>query len=681
MTNLESIITTLPHFSNLKPAEIESHLDTLLEKNRVEIENLCNRYDQGENISWREWSCVLEQLDNELSRQWSPVRHLNSVMNNDDLRKAHDACIPKLSRYGTEMAQHLGLYKLYQTIRNSDQFSSLQQADKKVIENALLRFKLNGITLDEDDKELFKQHKQKLAELKTNFEHNILDATQAWQLHIKRESDLGGLPEYVKAMGKQNAKAEKEPGWIFSLDAPSYLSILMFSNSRVIRREMYEAYVTRASDQGPDAGKYDNSENMLSLLEHRKAMARLLGFENYAELSIADKMAENTTEVIKFLNDLVEKSKPQAEKEFIELENFARDELSIEDFSAWDVAYASEKLKQKAYGISQEELKPYFSAPKVISGMFEIVHRLYGISIEQQLNVDVWHQDVQFYTIKDQLGDLRGGFYLDLYARNNKRGGAWMDECLGRVMNDQLTQLPVAYLTCNLTPPVGDDPALLTHDEVTTLFHEFGHGLHHMLTQINRLFVSGISGVEWDAVELPSQFMENWCWEKEGLDCIARHYLTGEALPDELFNKMIRAKNFQSAMTMLRQLEFALFDFRLYMEYGTDSFSDVQGLLNEVREKVSVIKAPEFNRFQHGFTHIFSGGYSAGYYSYKWAEVLSADAFSKFEDQGIFNQQTGQAFLKEVLEKGGSEPATTLFMNFMGRKPSIDALLRHSGLV
>ncbi|MFW2374846.1 MAG: M3 family metallopeptidase [Gammaproteobacteria bacterium] len=680
MSELETLIASLPHFSELNVIDIESAIDSILEKNRIEIDDICNSYNKVHDINWDKVCGVLEQLDNRLSSMWSPVRHLNSVMNSDELRKAHDACIPKLSRYGTEMAQNSGLFQIYQKVRNSQQYESLQQADKKVIENALLKFKLNGIALDEDKKEIFKQHKQELAELKTKFEHNILDATQAWQLHIKRESDLAGLPEYVRAMGKQNAKSEKEPGWIFTLDAPSYLSIMMFSDIRPVRKEMYEAYVTRASDQGPDAGKYDNSEIMMKLLEHRKDMARLLGYENYAELSIADKMAESTEEVTEFMHELVAKSRPQAEKEFQELKEFAQKELSIHDFSAWDVAYAAEKLKQKAYGISQEELKPFFPAPKVIAGMFDIVHKLYGIVIEQQKNVDVWHPDVNFYTIRDQAGKLRGGFYLDLYARNNKRGGAWMDECLSRVVNDQLNQLPIAYLTCNLTPPVADDPALLTHDEVTTLFHEFGHGLHHMLTQINRMFVSGISGVEWDAVELPSQFMENWCWSKQGLDCIASHYETGEALPEDLFNKMLSAKNFQSAMAMIRQLEFALFDFKLHIDYGTESFKDVQSLLNEVRKQVAVIDVPDFNRFQHGFAHIFSGGYSAGYYSYKWAEVLSADAYSKFEAQGIFNQETGQAFLHEILEKGGSEPASSLFMNFMGRKPSIDALLRHSGL-
>ncbi|MCW8956695.1 MAG: M3 family metallopeptidase [Gammaproteobacteria bacterium] len=680
MTNIKSIISSLPHFSEIKPADIESVIETILDNNKNEIDSLCNRHKQGDDISWEELNGLQEKLDNHLSSHWSPVRHLNSVMNSDELRKAHDACIPKLSRYGTELAQHSGLYEIYQKIRNRQEFEFLPQADKKIIDNALLKFKLNGITLDDAKKELFKQHKQQLAELKTQFEHNILDATQAWQLHIKRQSDLAGLPEYVQDMGKQKAKSEKEPGWLFTLDAPSYLSIMMYSDVRAIRKEMYEAYVTRASDQGPDAGKYDNSEIMLHLLEHRTAMAKLLGYENYAELSIADKMAETTTDVIKFLNELVAKSKPQAEKECHELNEFAKKELSIEDFSAWDTAYVAEKLKQKEYGLSQQELKPYFPAPKVIAGMFEIVHKLYGIEIEQLENIDVWHPDVNFYVIKDQSGDLRGGFYLDLYARSNKRGGAWMDECLSRVVNDQIDQLPIAYLTCNLTAPVAADPALLTHDEVTTLFHEFGHGLHHMLSQINRLFVSGINGVEWDAVELPSQFMENWCWEKAGLDCIASHYQTNEALPEALFKKMLRAKNFQSAMAMVRQLEFALFDFRLHMEYGTEQFHDVQTLLNEVRDQVSVIQVPEFNRFQHGFAHIFSGGYSAGYYSYKWAEVLSADAFSRFEDEGIFNQKTGQAFLTEILEKGGSEPAATLFMNFIGRKPSINALLKHSGL-
>jgi len=536
------------------------------------------------------------------------------------------------------------------------------------------------VALDKASKQKFKETKQKLSTLKSKFEQNILDATHAFNIHIEDEKGLSGLPEFARSMAKQVAQEEDMQGWLFTLDAPSYLAVMTYADDEGFRKEMYSAYSTRASEQGPTANEYDNSEIMEDMLKARCELADILGFNNYAEFSIANKMAETTDEVLAFLNNLVEKSYPLAKKEFEQLQQYTKEEFDIRKLQAWDVAYYSEKLKQKEYGISQEELKPYFPADKVIHGLFKIVHKLYAIDIVQIEGVDVWHPDVLFYEIKDKQGNIRGQFYLDLYARANKRGGAWMDECISRMQCGDTIQIPVAYLTCNLTPPVGSNPALLTHNEVTTLFHEFGHGLQHMLTQINVSFVSGISGVEWDAVELPSQFMENWCWEKEGLELISAHYQTGEPLPEELFNKLIKAKNFQSAMFMVRQLEFALFDFRLYMEYGKKYFKGIQALLNEVREKVAVVIPPASNRFQHGFAHIFSGGYSAGYYSYKWAEVLSADAFSKFEENGIFDEKTGQEFLKNILETGGSEKAMNLFKKFRGREPEIDALLRHSGL-
>ena len=678
MSNPLLDISTLPRFSEIKAEQIEPVIDQILEDNRTKLISLLQQ--NKEEINWQSLIQPLEVMDNLLSRCWSPVRHLNSVMSSDEIRKAHDACIPKLSAYSTEQAQNEDLFQAYKKIYESDEFASLENDKKRTIENALLKFKLSGIALDKNSQQKFKQLKQQLSEIKTKFEHNVLDATQEWKLHISDEPVLAGLPDYAKAMGKQEAKSEKVAGWIFTLDAPSFMAIMMYADNRELREEMYQAFTTRASNQGPDAGKFDNTDKIEEILQHRLAMAELLGFENYAELSIADKMAESTDEVLKFLNDLVSKSYPQAVKEFEQLKTFAKQQCDIDDLQAWDVAYCSEKLKQQEYGISQEELKPYFPAPKVIQGLFNIVNKLYGINIKQKQDVDVWHKDVTFYEITDEQGDLRGSFYLDLYARSNKRGGAWMDECVSRMICGDKVQSPVAYLTCNLTPPVDNNPALLTHDEVTTLFHEFGHGLQHMLTKVDALFVSGINGVEWDAVELPSQFMENWCWEKQGLEMIASHYQTNEALPEDLFNKLIKAKNFQSAMIMVRQLEFALFDFRLHMEYGTDKFKGVQALLDEIRQQVAVIIPPAFNQFQNSFTHIFAGGYSAGYYSYKWAEVLSADAFSKFEEEGIFDKQTGKAFLNNILEKGGSARAMDLFKSFRGREPQIDALLRHSGL-
>jgi len=456
---------------------------------------------------------------------------------------------------------------------------------------------------------------------------------------------------------------------------------MTYADDRELRSEMHQAYVTRASDQGPNAGKWDNSEVMEEILALRHELAQLLGYQTYAERSLVTKMADTPERVLGFLHDLAKRSKPVADKELHELEAFAHNEHGVTKLEPWDIGYYSEKLRQHTYAISQEELKPYFPETSVIPGMFEVVKRLYGMRIQVVDSVDVWHPDVRFYEIRDEQGTLRGEFYLDLYARENKRGGAWMDDCIGRKRNaDNSIQTPVAYLTCNLTPPIGDDPALFTHDEVITLFHEFGHGLHHMLTRIDHVGVSGINGVAWDAVELPSQFMENWCWEKEALDLIAEHYQTGEDIPEEMYHKMYAAKNFQAGMQMVRQLEFSLFDFRMHHEYVPGKGAHIQQILDEVRQEVAVIKPAPYNRFQHGFTHIFAGGYAAGYYSYKWAEVLSADAFSLFEEEGIFNHQTGLRFLHAVLEQGGTREPMDLFVEFRGREPEIDALLRHSGI-
>ena len=670
-------ISGLPRFSEIEVADIEPAIDSLIKENKKSLEELLD----DENLDWKNLLVELEQIDNRLSRVWSPVSHMNSVVNTEEIRKAHDNCLPKLSAYSTEMSQNQKLYDAYNNINKSKDYDNLSNAEKKIIENALLKFKLSGVALDSDEKKKFKEIKTKLTSLKSKYEQNVLDATQSFRIHIDQKTELAGLPGFVLAMAEQAARQEGLKGWVFTLDAPSFISVMTYSDKRKFREEMYQAYTTRASNKGPNAGEFDNTQVMEDILSARKELAEILGFANYAEVSIADKMAETTDDVSSFLNNLVKKSKPQAKKEYDSLKQFAQETCNIKKLEAWDIMYVSEKLKQKEYGISQEELKPYFPADKVIAGLFEIVKRLYGITISELQDIDVWHKDVKFYEIKDEKGEVRGRFYLDLYTRNNKRGGAWMDECIGRMKCGDEVQVPVAYLTCNLTPPVGENPALLNHDEVTTLFHEFGHGLQHMLTKIDLLFVSGISGVEWDAVELPSQFMENWCWEKEGLELISSHYKSGEALPESLYKKLLKAKNFQSAMMMVRQIEFALFDFRLHMEYGTDLFDGIQQLLDEVRQQVAVVIPPEFNQFQHGFSHIFAGGYAAGYYSYKWAEVLSADAYAKFEETGIFNPDTGKEFLHSILETGGSEKAMDLFKRFRGREPEIDALLKHSGLV
>ena len=678
MTQALLDISGLPKFSKIEIKDIEPAIDKVIKDNQQQLSKLL---EKNKSISWEMLNKTLEQMDNTLSRVWSPVSHMNSVVNNDELRKVHDLCVPKLSSYSTEQSQNSELYKAYNSIKESEEFSKLDKANKKVIENSLLQFELNGVALENNEKKRFKEIKQRLSSLKSKFEQNVMDATQAFRIHIEEKSELAGLPGFVKDMAKQAAKEEELKGWLFTLDAPSFIAVMTYSDIRAFREEMYNAFTTRASNKGPNAGEYDNSEVMEEILKSRKDLADILGYKNYAEVSIANKMAESTDDVIKFLTNLVSKSKLQADSEFETLKSFAKNYCEIRKIEAWDVMYVSEKLKQREYGISQEELKPYFPAPGVINGLFEIVNKLYGIKITEKTGIDVWHKDVKFYEIEDEDGNLRGKFYLDLYARNNKRGGAWMDECISRMKCADSIQTPVAYLTCNLTPPVGNKPALLNHDEVTTLFHEFGHGLQHMLTKVDPLFVSGISGVEWDAVELPSQFMENWCWEKEGLEFISGHVDTGDKLPEALYEKLLKARNFQSAMIMVRQLEFSLFDFRLHMEYATQGFKNIQALLNEVRQQVAVIIPPSYNQFQHGFSHIFAGGYGAGYYSYKWAEVLSADAYSKFEETGIFNAETGKEFLHCILETGGSEKAMDLFKRFRGREPKIDALLKHSGLM
>lgn len=676
-------MSDLPPFSRIKPEHIEPALDEMLAHNRAEVEGLLKQTDDytAEDYTWENLIQPLEEMDDRLGRMWSPVSHMNSVVNSEALRAAYNACLPKLSDYSTEMGQNTRLYAAYKTVANGPDFTELDTAQQKIIENALRDFHLSGVDLPEDKKTRFKAIRQELSQLTTKFEENILDATQAWTRPITDESLLAGLPESARAMAQQSAQQKELTGWLFTLEFPSYHAVMTYADDRALRHELYQAYVTRASDQGPHAGQWDNSEVMVQILALRHELAQLLGFNNYAERSLATKMAELPEHVLAFLKDLAARSCPMAKQELQELEGFVAKESAIKNLEAWDITYYSEKLRQHKYAITQEQLKPYFPETRVIDGMFAVVKQLYGIDIQPADGVDTWHPDVRFYEIRDEQGVLRGQFYLDLYARANKRGGAWMDDCIGRLRHaDGKLQLPVAYLTCNLTPPIGDDPALFTHDEVTTLFHEFGHGLHHMLTRVDHIGVSGINGVKWDAVELPSQFMENWCWEREALAMIAGHYQTGEPLPDELFEKMYAAKNFQAGMQMVRQLELALFDFRLYMEYDPAKGACIQQTLDEVRKEVAVIKPPSYNRFQHGFSHIFAGGYAAGYYSYKWAEVLSADAFAKFEENGIFDGKTGRAFLHSVLEQGGSREPMALFVEFRGRKPNIDALLRHSGI-
>ncbi len=665
----------LPPFSLIQPEHVEPAIDQLLSECRSGTEQLL---DSNQEFSWINLVEPLEILDDRLSRAWSPVSHMNSVVNSEPLRAAYNACLPKLSEYSTEMGQNERLFNAYKYIREHD--PNLDQAQQKSLDNALLDFKLSGVDLPAEKKARFKEISQELSQLGSKFSENLLDATHAWSKLVSDEGELAGLPQSALDLARQTAEQRGEQGWLLTLEFPSYFPVLTYADNRELRHEMYEAYTTRASDLGPDAGKWDNSEIMEQLLNLRHEQAQLLDFDNYAERSLARKMARSGQEVMEFLHDLAARSSKQARAELAELEQFTSEQYGMEQLEAWDIGYYSERLRQHRYSITQEELKPYFPETRVIPGMFDVVGRLYGMQISEINDIDCWHPDVRFYEIRGRDGELRGQFYLDLYARPQKRGGAWMDECASRFVTHQHTQIPVAYLTCNFSPPVGDKPALFTHDEVETLFHEFGHGLHHMLTRIDYPSVSGISGVEWDAVELPSQFMENWCWEREALDLISGHYESGEPIPDEMYQRMTAAKNFQSGMQMVRQLEFAIFDMRIHQEFTPEQGGRIYEILEQVRSEVAVIQPPEFNRFAHGFSHIFGGGYAAGYYSYKWAEVLSADAFSLFEKNGIFDQNTGDSFLHNILEQGGSKNAMDLFVAFRGREPEIDALLRHCGI-
>jgi oligopeptidase A len=669
--------TELPLFSEIKPEHVVPAIDQLLAEARATVESCLNATT---DYSWKNLVEPIENAEDRLGKAWSPVSHMNSVVNSDELREAYNACLPKLSAYSTEMGQNEALFKAYKSIAESEEYASLDTAQQKIIQNALRDFHLSGIDLDAEKKQRYKEISQELSQLASNFEENVLDATNAWTKLITNELDLTGLPDSALAQARQTAEQNGQEGWMITLQFPSYHAVMTYADNRELRREHYEAYATRASDQGPQAGRWDNSENMEKILALRHEKSRLLGFDNYAELSLAKKMAEKPDDVMNFLEDLADKSWRQARRDLAELRDFARTYHGVGDLQSWDIGYYSEKMRQHFYQLSQEEVKAYFPITKVLPGLFAVVEKLYGLRISEIHDFDTWHPDVRFFEISDQKGELRGRFFIDLYARPKKRGGAWMDDCVGRKKIDGKVQTPVAYLTCNFTPPTGSDPALLTHDEVTTLFHEFGHGLQHMLTRVDHLGVSGINGVEWDAVELPSQFMENWCWEKDALPLMSGHYQTGEPLPDELLNKMLAAKNFQSGMLMVRQLEFSLFDFRIHRDYDPKKGGRIYETLSQVREQVAVVIPPAFNRFAHSFGHIFAGGYAAGYYSYKWAEVLSSDAFSLFEEKGIFDPATGNAFLTNILEKGGSEDAMELFVKFRGRKPTIDALLRHNGI-
>ena len=668
--------TQLPAFSKISASDVEPALDLCLKENRELLNTLIENTAEP---TWENFIQPLEKAENRLSRIWSPVSHMNAVVNTPELRDAYNGSLPKLSEYSSEMGQNKDFFKAMQSIQDRQDELGLNSAQRKSLNDALQSFKRSGIDLDDAKQERFKAINQSLSQLSSKFSDNVLDATSDWILQIDDPEALKGMPESSLNAAAQSAKQREMDGWLLTLEFPSFHAVMTYADDRALREKVYTAFTTRASDQA-DNTSFDNSQNMAEILKLRQEEAQLLGFKHYADYSVDVKMAESPEQIIKFLEELAEKSHPYAVREFAELAEFAKADLGLDELKAWDVAYASDKLKQKLFDFSSEDLKPYFPADHVLSGLFDLVESLYNIKIKQKTDFDTWHPDVRFYEILNTEGTVQAQFYLDLYARQHKRGGAWMADCCGRFVSDEGLQIPVAFMTCNSSSPTGDKPALFTHDEVITLFHEFGHGLHHMLTEVDYLGISGISGVEWDAVELPSQFMENWCWQREGLDLFAAHYETGEKIPDELFEKIKAAQHFQSAMAMVRQLEFSLFDLRIHMDTSIETAEQIQQVLNDTRKQVSVVPAPEFNRFQNGFTHIFAGGYAAGYYSYKWAEVLSADAFARFEEEGLFSPQVGKDFLNHVLQQGGSRPAMESFVAFRGREPSVDALLRHNGL-
>lgn len=669
----------LPDFSAFRADHVKPAITQIISDNLQQLEALTQAQDSPD---WQRVAEPVALMSNRLARAWSQVSHLNSVMNSDELRAVYTETLGSLSDYYTEVGQNRQLFEAYQGIADAaeDKRATLSTAQRKVIDDALRDFRLSGVDLAPEKKNRYREISQELSSLSSDFANRVLDATQAWSKHIDSEEPLAGLPPSAMDLARQNAQQRSVEGFVLTLDFPCYLPVMTYAEDERLRREVYTAFSTRASDEGPQAGRFDNSENMRRILALRHEQAQLLGFANYAEQSLATKMARSSDEVLGFLDDLAERAHDQAARELQELEAFVAREFGKETLEPWDIPFYSEKYRQQLHNISEEEVKPYFPVPRVIAGMFEVVSRLFNVTFHPVEGVDVYHPDVTFYEIRDPDGSVRAQFYFDLYARQNKRGGAWMDICQSRLLATTLEQMPVAYMVCNFTPPVGGKAAQLTHREVETLFHEFGHGLHHMLTRVDHLEVAGINGVAWDAVELPSQFMENYCWEREALDLFAAHVDTGEKIPDDLFSRMLAARNFQSGMQMVRQLEFSLFDFRMHLEYDPARGDQIYRILEDVRKQVAVIEAPSWNRFPHGFSHVFDGGYAAGYYSYMWAEVLSADAFSLFEEEGVFHAGTGTRFLENILEKGGSREAMDLFVAFRGREPTVDALLRHSGI-
>jgi oligopeptidase A len=663
----------LPLFDQIKPDHISPAMESILKEANTLIDSLKK---MSTTVSWENFVEPIEIISEKISRAWGQIEHLNAVVNSENLRKSYNDNLIKLTEFYTNLSQDESLYKKYQSLKDSETFKSLTPSQKRIIENVLREFKLGGAELNEEDKKKFKVIQEKLAKLSTQFEENILDATNEFSIFVDHINELKGIPEENIKKALAEAQEDKKEGYKFTLHFPSYLPVMQYAESRDLREKLYHAYATRASELA--SPKFDNTKLIEEILELRYESSKLLGFKNFTEMSLVTKMAKSSEEVLSFLMDLANKAKPFAIKDMDELKSFSKT-LKIEKLEAWDIAYVSEKLRQAKYSFSENEVKQYFPEHRVLKGLFKVVETIFKLKITKS-DAPTWHNDVSFYSIKSENDELVGQFYLDLYARNHKRGGAWMDEAISRYKNSLEASHPVAFLTCNFSSPSDNKPALFSHDDVITLFHEFGHGLHHMLTTVDDYSISGIKGVEWDAVELPSQFMENFCWEWDVVKHMTEHVDNKNPLPKALFDKMIQAKNFQSGMQTLRQIEFSLFDIKLHTEYSDQNKINPLTLLETIRDEIAVVRPPSWNRFPNSFSHIFAGGYAAGYYSYKWAEVLASDAFSLFEEQGILSSHAGQKFQNEVLSKGGSRPAMESFIAFRGREPSVDALLRHNGM-
>jgi len=656
----------LPRFAEIEPGHVAPAIDDLLAQGRAAIASVA-----AAPPTWDAFVAPLEDANERIGRAWGQVSHLHAVMDSPALREAYNANLPKITQYWTELGQNEALFAKYKALQASRDFSSLGKARRKIVENAVRDFRLSGAELAAQRKARFAAIQEELAKLSAKFSENVLDATNAFSLTVEKER-TAGIPEDVLHAAREAAEKDGKPGFKFTLHAPSYMPVMQYAEDRALRETLYRESATRASEFGKP--EWDNTGNIARIVELRRELARLLGYATFAEVSLVPKMADSPAQVLGFLDDLARRARPFAEQDVAELKEFSP------DLQAWDVAYASEKLRAKRYAFSDQEVKQYFPEENALKGLFHVAEALYQVSILPG-KAPVWHEDVRFFDVRDRSGALVGQFYMDLYARETKRGGAWMDDAIGRRRKGERVQTPVAYLNCNFSRPVAGKPALFTHDEVLTLFHEFGHGLHHLLTRVEDLGVSGINGVEWDAVELPSQFMENFCWEWDVLREMTRHVDSGNPLPRNLFEKMLAAKNFQSGLAMLRQIEFAEFDMRLHGDFTPAKDGSALALLEKVRERVAVLKPPAYNRFPNNFSHIFAGGYAAGYYSYKWAEVLSADAYAFFEENGILDAKVGARFRDEVLAVGGSRPAAESFRAFRGREPSVDALLRHSGMI